>query len=186
HASGPAMVAPSRARVPCTMVVLEPDRAHDSRELLGAAAALTGSVLAVTLDEPNTKTLLGWGANEIVRLEGENIEEDVARAVGDLAARELPWAILTGSTAWGREVASRVAVRLDAGLVGDAVELDADDGRLVAWKPAFGGQLVAAIGYTSATQMATVRPGMLPLLTPRPVNGGIDYETIPLVASGRL
>ena len=186
HASGPAMVAPSRARVPCTMVVLEPDRAHDSRELLGAAAALTGSVLAVTLDEPNTKTLLGWGANEIVRLEGENIEEDVARAVGDLAARELPWAILTGSTAWGREVASRVAVRLDAGLVGDAVELDADDGRLVAWKPAFGGQLVAAIGYTSATQMATVRPGVLPLLTPRPVNGGINYETIPLVASGRL
>ncbi len=181
-----AVVAPSRARVPCTLVVLEPDRAHDSRELLGAAAELTGNVLAVTLDAPDTKTLLGWGANEIARLEGDNIEEDVARAVADLAAREYPWAILVCSTAWGREVASRVAVHLDAGLVGDAVELETDDGRLVAWKPAFGGQLVAAIGYTSATQMATVRPGVLPLRTPRPVDRGIEYETIPLAARGRV
>ena len=36
-----------------------------------------------------------------------------------------------------------------------------DDGRLVAWKPAFGGQLVAAIGATSPIQMATVRAGMI-------------------------
>ena len=42
-----------------------------------------------------------------------------------------------------------------------------DDGRLVAWKPAFGGQLVAAIGATSPIQMATVRAGMLPRLAPR-------------------
>jgi electron transfer flavoprotein alpha subunit len=184
--SPPETVAPSRTGVPCTMVVLEPDRAHDGRELLGAAAALTGNVLAVTLDRPDTKTLLGWGANEVVRLAGENIEEDVASVVADLAAQERSWAILVASTAWGREVASRVAVRLDAGLVGDAVELETDDGRLVAWKPAFGGQLIAAIGYTSTTQMATVRPGVLPLRTPRPVDRGIDYESIPLQPRGRV
>ena len=77
-----------------------------------------------------------------------------------------PWAILVGSTAWGREVASRVAARLDAGLTGDAVDLEVSDGRLVAWKPAFGGQLVAAIGATSPVQMATVRAGMITALAP--------------------
>ncbi|MBM3659775.1 MAG: electron transfer flavoprotein subunit alpha/FixB family protein, partial [Actinobacteria bacterium] len=63
--------------------------------------------------------------------------------------------------------AGRVAAAIDAGLTGDAVDLEVVDGRLVAWKPAFGGQLVAAIHARSATQMATVRVGVLPRLEPR-------------------
>jgi len=107
-----------------------------------------------------------------VHLVGRNVEEDVARAVAEWAGAEPrpPWAIITGSTAWGREVASRVAARLDAGLTGDAVDLEVGDNRLVAWKPAFGGQLVAAIGATSAVQMATVRAGMI--TAPRARNDG--------------
>lgn len=149
-------------------VICEPGRPHMLRELLGKAAQLTGDVLAITLDEPDAPAMAGWGADAVVHLRGPNVEEDVARALADLLARERVWAAITGSTAWGREVASRVAVRLDAGLVGDAVDLEVtDDARLVAWKPAFGGQLVAAIGYDSAVQLATVRAGVLPLLEPR-------------------
>jgi electron transfer flavoprotein alpha subunit len=61
-----------------------------------------------------------------------------------------------------------VAARLGAGLTGDAVELAVDEGRLLSWKPAFGGRLVAAITASSPVQMATVRPGMLPTPKPRP------------------
>ena len=68
---------------------------------------------------------------------------------------------------WGREVVARAAARLDAGLTGDAIDLEQRDGRLVAWKSAFGGKLVAAITATSLIQMATVRPGALPLLDDR-------------------
>jgi len=86
----------------------------------------------------------------------------------DVAAEYLlPWAILVPSTSWGREVAGRLSVLLEAGLTGDAVGLEVVGGRLVCWKPAFGGQLVAAITARSAVQMATVRPGVLPVLRPR-------------------
>jgi electron transfer flavoprotein alpha subunit len=68
---------------------------------------------------------------------------------------------------WGREVASRAAGRLGAGLVGDAVELTIEGGRLVAWKPAFGGKVVAAVTSSSETQLVTVRPGVLGLGAPR-------------------
>jgi electron transfer flavoprotein alpha subunit len=179
-------VPASRAMVPCTTVIVEPDRAHITRELLGVAAQLTGNVLAITVEPPDAPLLVSWGADEVVYLEGDNVEEDIARAVADLAAREYPWAILAGSTAWGREVAARVAARLDAGLTGDAVELETEGDRLIAWKPAFGGQLVAAIGYTSGLQMATVRPGMLPHLEPRAAPPTFDYETIPMTARGRV
>jgi electron transfer flavoprotein alpha subunit len=179
-------VPPSRTLVPCAVVVVEPDRAHITRELLGAGAQLTGNVLAVTIEEPDAPLLVSWGADEIVHLRGDNVEEEVARAVAALAEREHPWAILTGSTAWGREVASRVAARLDAGLTGDAVELDVEGDRLIAWKPAFGGQLVAAIGCTSPVQMATVRPGMLAHLEPRPAPDSFAYETIDVESRRRV
>ena len=87
--------------------------------------------------------------------------EDVAAAMVDWAGEAQPWAVLMPSTMWGRELAGRLAVRLGAGLTGDAVDLEVGDGRLIAWKPAFGGQLIAAIGATSAVQMATVRAGVL-------------------------
>ena len=63
-----------------------------------------------------------------------------------------------------------MAARLQAGLTGDAIALEVDNRKLVCWKPAFGGRLVAAIRATSPTQMVTVRPGVLPRLTPRPAS----------------
>jgi electron transfer flavoprotein alpha subunit len=161
------------ARGPVIAVVAEPDRAHSTRELLGAAARLAteidGRVVAITLEAPKPAVLAAWGADEIVHETTAHVEEDVANAVVNWAGMSSPWAIITGSTAWGREVASRVAARLDAGLTGDAVDLEVSEGRLLAWKPAFGGQLVAAIGATSAIQMATVRAGMITAPTPRSV-----------------
>jgi electron transfer flavoprotein alpha subunit len=160
-----------RATGPVVAVMVEPDRAHLTAELLASAAlvaaAVDGRVVALTVGDSQHAVLGGQGADEIVELRGALVEEDVAAGLGDWATETAPWAVIVGSTAWGREVASRAAARLGAGLTGDAIGLEVSDGRLTAWKPAFGGQLVAAITATSVVQMATVRAGMLPHLTPR-------------------
>jgi electron transfer flavoprotein alpha subunit len=93
--------------------------------------------------------------------------EDVAAAVTDYVREKAPWALLAPSTAFGREVAGRAAAATGSGLVGDAVALSARDDRLVAAKPAFAGALVADITCRSATQMATIRPGVLPAPVPQ-------------------
>jgi electron transfer flavoprotein alpha subunit len=163
--------APSETRGSAVTVVVEPDREHETRELLGSAAQLAaeigGHVVALTTDTPDPERLGSWGADIVHAIDGTEVEEDVAHAVADWAASSDPWAVLVASTAWGREVAARAAARLGAGLTGDAVALEVQGGRLVAWKPAFGGQLVAAITATSPVQMATVRAGVLPTLAPR-------------------
>src|SRR5436853_3988750 len=104
---------------------------------------------------------------------------DVAAAVAGWAEAHGPWAVLAPSTAWGREVAGRPAACLGAGLTGDAVDFDVDGGRLVAWKPAFGGQVLAAIAASSPVQMATVRPGMLPRREPREDGAVTTRLTVP-------
>ena len=150
-------------------VVVEPQRAGLTRELLGAAARFDAQVVALTLDAVDLADLGGWGADHVVAFTGIGVanEEDTATAVTDWARESAPWAILAPGTAWGREVAARVAAALGTGLTGDAVELDADGDALVAWKPAFGGRLVAAIHCRTRPQMATVRAGVLPTWTPR-------------------
>jgi electron transfer flavoprotein alpha subunit len=102
-----------------------------------------------------------------------------------------PEIVLAPSTAWGREVAGRVAAATGSGLTGDAVGLtiERDDdgtGRLLAWKPAFGGSLVAAVRADSAVQMATVRPGVLPLRPPRAARGAPLVEHRPVPGRGRV
>jgi electron transfer flavoprotein alpha subunit len=55
------------------------------------------------------------------------------------------------------------------------LELD-PEGRLVQWKPAFGGNIVASIFSKTLPQMATVRPGALELRLPR------NEKMIPVLA----
>lgn len=109
------------------------------------------------------------GADRVVRLvaaAGSSTDtlstDDVAHGVCRWATTARPWAIVAPSTAFGREVAGRVAAALDAGLVGDAIGLRVADGELVAAKPAFSGALVADITWASELRMVTIRPGVLP------------------------
>jgi electron transfer flavoprotein alpha subunit len=159
---------------PAVVVAVEPARTQVTRELLGTAAHLAseigGHVVAFGPAPGDPRRLGAWGADAIVSVGGSESEEDLARALVELAREAAPWAILGPGTAWGRDVLARAAAVLEAGLTGDAVELEARDGRLVAWKPAFGGKLVAEIHCTSPIQMATVRAGVLPLRTPRDVD----------------
>lgn len=161
-------------------VLVEPDRDPVTRELLGGAATLGGRVIALTVEAPDAAQLGAWGADAVVHLTGIELalEEDAATEVTAWARDAAPWAIVAPSTAWGREVASRAAAALGAGLTGDAVGFELDGDRLVAWKPAFGGQLVAAIRADSATQMATVRAGMLPTLHPREFVAPVTERTV--------
>ncbi|OWY59938.1 hypothetical protein B7486_71880, partial [cyanobacterium TDX16] len=153
---------------PVVAVVTEPGRHRLARELLGDAARLAnqlgGRVVAVGQHADDGLPLAAWGADQVVDLDPESLlppEEDVAAAVTTWVEAERPWAVLAPGTLWGREVASRLAAAIGAGLTGDAVGFAVEDGRLLAWKPAFGGMLVAGITSTSPVQVATVRPGVL-------------------------
>lgn len=195
------IVAPPVERPTETILILvEPERPGSARELLGAAShiaqRMSGTVVAVqsqtvarVTDETSNRTppdeLYAWGADRLLILEGAEAEEDVAHGVVSWCAKQQPWCILVPSTSWGREIGSRVAAKLGAGLTGDAIQLEVEDRRLVAWKPAFGGRLVAAIRASSAVQMATVRPGVLSRLAPRERREP-DVETLAVKSHTRV
>ena len=170
------------------VVLGEPGRHRMNSELLGAGAGLAAAIggrCVMSIDVVDDwEALSGQGVDKVLRHAGTIGAEDVAGMLESRLNRDSTWAVLAPGTAWGREVAARLATRLGAGLTGDAIGLEARDGRLVAFKPAFGGQMVAEITCTSAVQMATVRPGILPGLRPRP-NGPFAIEHLDAVVGSR-
>ncbi len=162
---GPIIVPEnSWADGPIISVLCEPNRPKFSQELLGCALSLSGSIkgrtVAISAQTEDLAEVWSWGADEVVRVEGGMIEEDFAAAAKEWAKAHGPVVMLAPASYWGREVASRIAASLGAGLTGDAIDLEIDSGRLIAWKSACGDSQHVAIISDSPLQMVTLRPGV--------------------------
>lgn len=91
----------------------------------------------------------------------QRLTTDVATLTSAIEAQR-PGVVIFPATTFGRAVAPGVAARLGLGLTSDCVGLDWDaDGRLLQYKPAFGGSVVAPVLSRTLPEMATVRPGVL-------------------------
>jgi electron transfer flavoprotein alpha subunit len=144
-------------------------------ELLGKAGELArergGHVVGFLAGGPgiaeHAESLAAHGADVVyvaddTRLDPYTTDAHAAVLAAAIRSRQ-PAAVLVPSTALGRDLAPRVAARLGLGLTGDCIDLAvAGDGRLVQYKPAFGGNVTAPILSRTRPDMATVRPGMLP------------------------
>jgi len=109
-------------------------------------------------DDAAMATLGEYGAATVyVAGEAALVDHPVAPAaevLAQLVAERSPVAVLLASTADGKEVAGRLAVRTDSGVITDAVEVSAD---LVATQSVFGGSTVVHSKVTHGTPIITVR-----------------------------
>jgi electron transfer flavoprotein alpha subunit len=143
-------------------------------ELLGKATAVAGAiggqVSAVLLGhdvEHYVATLAAHGAHRVLVGDDPRLApyhtEVYATVLATAIRSQAPGVILIPATTVGRDLAPRVAARLQLGLTGDCVDIGLDaDSRLLQFKPAFGGRVVAPILSRTLPEMATIRPGMLP------------------------
>ena len=91
-----------------------------------------------------------------------------AAALRRVVEDERPHVLLIPSTTQGRDYGPRVAGELELGMTGDCVDLGIDRaGRLIQYKPAYGGNIVSVIMGATTPQLATVRPGMFLPVEPR-------------------
>src|SRR5262245_34965865 len=92
-----------------------------ARTLGTPAAVVFGSA------DADSDNLGEFGAEKIYTAEvGDYLVAPKATVVADLVRRVEPAAVLLASTQEGKEIAGRLAVKLDNGLLTDAVAVDAD------------------------------------------------------------
>lgn len=141
--------------------------------------------------------LYAYGADVVYQLDHPLLKtcttDGYTKAITDAIQAEKPEIVLFGATHIGRDLAPRIAARLDTGLTADCTRLDINTGDYIHYletyttastagldakdgnkglkqtRPAFGGNLMATIVTpNTCPQMATVRPGVMEKQEPTP------------------
>ncbi|NIL56373.1 electron transfer flavoprotein subunit alpha/FixB family protein [Salinispora arenicola] len=132
-------------------------------EMLTLARGL-GTPSAVVLGGPGAAEALSaklgeYGAAKIYAAESEEIDgylvSPKATVLAELVRRVQPAAVLLASAQEGKEIAARLAVKLDNGILTDVVALDADG---TATQIAFAGSTIVKSKVTRGLPLVTVRP----------------------------
>ncbi|PKL52660.1 MAG: electron transfer flavoprotein subunit alpha [Nitrospira bacterium HGW-Nitrospira-1] len=145
-----------------------------SFELLGIGKKLAdklGTEVSAVLfgaTEEEAQELIKWGADRVYHCADALVsafnDEPYAGLLSDLIERYKPEIVLAGATPIGRSFIPRVAARLKTGLTADCTSLEIDEAakNLIQIRPAFGGNIMAAILCPhTRPQMATVRPRVM-------------------------
>ena len=125
--------------------------------------------------------LAEFGAETVYVAADEELEDYVvapkAELLATLVAEKAPAAVLVASTAEGREVAARLAVKTGSGLITDAVDLGEG---LIAEQSIFGGAIIVQSKVRTGTPIVAVRPNAV---APEPAPGAARLENVSIQVS---
>ncbi|HEY2523375.1 MAG TPA: electron transfer flavoprotein subunit alpha/FixB family protein [Streptosporangiaceae bacterium] len=107
-----------------------------------------------------------------------------AEVLAHLTGQVSPAAVLMASTGQNKEVAGRLAVKTNSGMLCDAVGLVSQDGKIVAEQSVFGGSTVVHSAVKTGTPIVTVRPNSV-AAEPAPAAAELTSVDLTLPESAR-
>ena len=146
---------------------------HDGSKVSKSAAELAtfakraGEAVGVLLCKNGvadslTSQLADSGLAKVLVVENDEVSQHgiaaATSAIAQLVSKESPSAVLISSSARGKEIAGRLAVRLQAGIITDAVNLASD---LSTTQSVFGGSFTVNAKVGTAISVITIRPSSI-------------------------
>ncbi|MFN2160249.1 MAG: electron transfer flavoprotein subunit alpha/FixB family protein [Anaerolineales bacterium] len=139
-----------------------------SWELIGAAKQLeegfSGGIAALVAGEKSkevSRTVFKYGADEAYYCDDPVLDEYRPEPYADLVARTAreiePEIILFPTTSCGRELAAMAAIDLESGIMPDVIDLEIQEGKVIATRPVYAGKLLAKTYCDSRPQIITAR-----------------------------
>jgi electron transfer flavoprotein alpha subunit len=145
-----------------------------ARRLGEPSAVFVGDTIAQARD-----SLKQYGAEKVYVLDAPDVTAALvapkAEALAQLMERAAPAAVLLTSSAEGKEIAGRLAVKTSSGLVTDVVDVEARADGLVTTQSVFAGGYSVQARVTKGTPIITVKPNAT---TPQAVEGAAAEEVV--------
>jgi electron transfer flavoprotein alpha subunit len=160
-----------------------------SREAVTAARTLADAlgfeVDTVLLGQPGLASAaaeLGrYGADRIMVGQSEHLglysPESYVPALADLIRTGGYHTVLFPASAQGKDLAPRVAARLEVPLASDATALDVANGEIVITRPVYGGRVFARVALAAVPRLVSLRPNVF---TPREQAGAGAVQELAL------
>jgi electron transfer flavoprotein alpha subunit len=155
-----------------------------SREALSIgrklAEAAGGDLVAFATEAAAAADAGRYGAKKVYVAElGHYSTEPYTAALAQVVKDVQPSIVLFAGTSDGRDVAPRLAARLNVGVASDVDRLEWTDGKLRARRPVYSGKAFATVDVTGTPAIATTRPNAFP----PEETGGAAAEVVSVTAS---
>ncbi|HHY20608.1 MAG TPA: electron transfer flavoprotein subunit alpha/FixB family protein [Bacilli bacterium] len=112
--------------------------------------------------------MIQYGADRVVKVENAALKEYTTdayqQALLQVIDSEQPEGLIIGHTAAGKDLSPRIAMKLDAGLISDAVNVENDGGDIVFTRPIYSGKAFEKKTIEEGLIFATIRPNNIPPL----------------------
>ena len=130
-------------------------------------------------------TLAQYGAEKVYRVESAEVTDYLvapkAEVLAALVASAAPAAVLISSSAEGKEIAARLAIKTASGLITDAVDVQAGGGGAVrTTQSVFAGGFAVQASVTKGTPIVTVKPNSA---APEAVTGAAVEQVVDIAIS---
>ena len=130
----------------------------------GLGSDLTAAVLGSGV-EGIAAELGKYGADKVVLADDAALAEYTTDAYTNVLAELIkaadPAVIIIGASVQGKDLAARLAARLEAGLAMDCTAVNLNGDQLVLTRPMFGGKIMADVQIEGTPQMIAVRPNVM-------------------------
>jgi electron transfer flavoprotein alpha subunit len=136
------------------------------RAAANLAAQLGASVTAMLIGggAEAAASLGGYGATSVLHVADDRLALYVsgayATAVTAAAAKENADIVILSATSMGKDLAPRLAVRLDGAVVPDVTALEVDGGDVIATRPIYAGKALEKVRVASAKKVFSLRPNV--------------------------
>lgn len=126
----------------------------DGGEVVGIIAGESISALS--------KELIHYGADRVVAVENEKLKQytpdGYSQAIMAVIKDENPAGIVFGHTAMGKDLAPKIAAKIDSGLISDAIDVENAGGNIIFTRPIYSGKAFEKKIMTEGIVFATIRP----------------------------
>ncbi|MGA2624657.1 MAG: electron transfer flavoprotein subunit alpha/FixB family protein [Bacteroidota bacterium] len=123
--------------------------------------------------------LSSYGAAKVLRVDDSRLQyystTAYSRILAEVVKREQAAVVFLPASQMGKDLAPRIAAKLEAGIAADCVALKVVNGEILATRPVYAGKALVDVKVTSATKIFTLRPNVF---TASPTNGAkVDAES---------
>jgi electron transfer flavoprotein alpha subunit len=131
----------------------------------GKTASEGGEVVGVLIGDSVSALASGmihYGADRVVTVEDEKLKQytpdGFSQALMAVIDSETPDGLIFGHTAMGKDLAPKIAAKLESGLISDVTSLEEAGGNLVFTRPIYSGKAFEKKIVTDGLLFATIRP----------------------------
>jgi electron transfer flavoprotein alpha subunit len=118
-----------------------------------------------------------YGADKVLVVDDAALADYTTDAytnvLADLIKGLDPALIIMGATMQGKDLAGRLAARLDAGVAMDCVAIKLENDQLTYTRPMFGGKVLAEVEIKGSPQIVAIRPNVM-TITETPKEGAVE------------